>query len=392
MSEIALKSEVEKVQEMAEVSPGFNSGASFDLMQRMAKMFSSSSLVPKTYRSLIEVKKGRETTWEQNPNALPNAIIAVGIATRMKSDPLMVMQNLHIIEGRPSWSSPYIIAAINSCGRFNGLRFEMSPVGPEKTVDYTVTEWQNNERKRVPRSANIREQSCRAWAIEKATGERLNGPTVTMDMAVAEGWFTKDGSKWQTMPELMLHYRSAAFFGRLYAPELLMGLPMADEIVDILPAEVVPAETKASTLTRPRSIHEPKPAAAPAEDAPIGVATRFEEAPDSAYATVSTQGGADDSEVEGEVDGPDADEAPAVSPAPAAASEKPAVAVQATLLPEAEEGAPRATPGVIGMIRQKMAHAGFDDGAMQMKFGIASIENLTREQGAKILDYFRAQK
>jgi hypothetical protein len=54
-----------------------------------------------------------------------------------------------------------------------------------------------------------------------------------MEMAKAEGWIDKTGSKWKTMPELMLKYRAAAFFGRLYAPEIMMGLYSADEIVDI---------------------------------------------------------------------------------------------------------------------------------------------------------------
>jgi hypothetical protein len=55
-----------------------------------------------------------------------------------------------------------------------------------------------------------------------------------MEMAVNEGWYGKNGSKWVTMPDLMLRYRSAAFFGRIYAPELLMGLPSAEETHDII--------------------------------------------------------------------------------------------------------------------------------------------------------------
>jgi hypothetical protein len=56
-------------------------------------------------------------------------------------------------------------------------------------------------------------------------------------MAKAEGWLTKTGSKWITMPELMLKYRAAAFFGRLYAPEVLMGMQTTEEIVDITPLQ-----------------------------------------------------------------------------------------------------------------------------------------------------------
>lgn len=60
---------------------------------------------------------------------------------------------------------------------------------------------------------------------------------MTIEMAVREGWFTKSGSKWQTMPEVMLRYRAAAFFGKLYAPELLMGLRTAEEEQDLITIE-----------------------------------------------------------------------------------------------------------------------------------------------------------
>jgi hypothetical protein len=56
-------------------------------------------------------------------------------------------------------------------------------------------------------------------------------------MAKAEGWLDKAGSKWKTMPELMLKYRAAAFFGRLYAPEVLMGMQTSEEVIDITPIQ-----------------------------------------------------------------------------------------------------------------------------------------------------------
>ena len=53
-------------------------------------------------------------------------------------------------------------------------------------------------------------------------------------MAKAEGWLQKQGSKWQTMPDLMLRYRAAAFFARQYAPELTMGMHTAEEVADVV--------------------------------------------------------------------------------------------------------------------------------------------------------------
>src|SRR5690606_28728464 len=60
-------------------------------------------------------------------------------------------------------------------------------------------------------------------------------------MAHAEGWVSKNGSKWKTMPELMIRYRAAAFFGRLYAPEITMGMHTQEEVMDI-PYEDVAAD------------------------------------------------------------------------------------------------------------------------------------------------------
>jgi hypothetical protein len=58
-------------------------------------------------------------------------------------------------------------------------------------------------------------------------------------MAKAEGWYGKSGSKWQTMPELMLAYRASAFFTRIHAPQLLMGLQTREEVEDVTKREPV---------------------------------------------------------------------------------------------------------------------------------------------------------
>lgn len=171
------------------VMPGFNSNSSWELAQRIGKAFAASSLVPAQYQ-----------------NNLANCIVALEMANRMGASPLMVMQNLYIVHGNPGWSAKFLIASFNQCGRFSSLRYQ----------------W------------NADRSACRAWAVEKATGERIDGPEVSIEMARLEGWSTKSGSKWKTMPELMLMYRAAAFLIRAYAPEISMGLRTDDEIIDTL--------------------------------------------------------------------------------------------------------------------------------------------------------------
>jgi len=226
------------------VQMGFANSQSFELMQRAAKMLSHSTLVPVAYRARTEIKEyGKVTGYEDNPSGLSNCVVALNMAQRMGADPLMVMQNLYIVEGRPSWSSQFIIAAINSCGKYSPLRFDLSKAGELEEVTYTATEWQDQpnggraKKVSVERKVKVRHQTCVAWAIEKETGERLESPTISIQMAIDEGWLTKNGSKWMTMPEVMLRYRSAAFFGKLYAPELLMGLQTAEEVHDIIDLE-----------------------------------------------------------------------------------------------------------------------------------------------------------
>jgi hypothetical protein len=198
----------------------------FELMQRQATAMSKSELVPKEYRDKV-----------------PNCMIALEVADRVSASPLMVMQNLAIIHGRPSWSSTFIISAINSCGRFKPLRFKIVKEEAPRDFHYEVfeTEWKNKEKttKVVKKTTRILNKTCIAWTTD-ASGEVLESPEVSIEMACVEGWYDKSGSKWKTMPDLMLRYRSAAFFGRLYAPDVLMGMHTVEEVEDMGLKDVTP--------------------------------------------------------------------------------------------------------------------------------------------------------
>lgn len=171
---------------------GFGTSQGFQMMQRVAKALSMSTLVPKQYQ-----------------NNIPNCIVALNMANRIGADPLMVMQHLYVVHGNPSWSSQFLIATFNSCGKFSSLRYQW--VGTQGKDDW----------------------GCYATAVELSSGEVLHGAVVTMDLAKKEGWVDKSGSKWKTMPQQMLMYRSAAWFVRAYAPELAMGLHTVEESSDI---------------------------------------------------------------------------------------------------------------------------------------------------------------
>lgn len=167
----------------------------FELMQRIAKAFMASDLVPTQYQG-----------------SLPNCLIALDMAQRIGANPLLVMQNLYVVHGTPGWSSKFLIATVNTCGRFSAMRYEWK--GEPGTPEY----------------------GCRAWAVERETNQRLDGIWVTWAMVKSEGWSAKKGSKWLTMPDQMFIYRAAAFWQRVYAPDLAMGLQTAEEVRDVYDA------------------------------------------------------------------------------------------------------------------------------------------------------------
>lgn len=183
------KKELATVKETQQTMPTITSNNPLNAMMTVAEELSKSDIIPKEF--------------QKKP---ANCLIAVQLANRLKSDPFMVMQNCNVIYGKPSFSSTFIIACINGSGKLLGnLKFELN----EKCT------------------------KCRAWGIEKETGVKLYGPTITMEMAQAEGWVAKNGSKWRTMPEIMLRYRAASFFGRLQCPEILNGIYSTEEVEEM---------------------------------------------------------------------------------------------------------------------------------------------------------------
>ena len=157
-----------------------------------AKFLSNSTIVPVQYQRKPE-----------------NCYIAIDMANRMGVPVMMVMQNLYIVQGKPSWSGTAIKSMLENSGKFEHL--ETVYVGQPNTDNWGAF----------------------VTAKLKKNGKVLKGATVTIKTAKDEGWYNKTGSKWKTMPELMLTYRANAWFARQFAPELLMGLQSVEEVEDV---------------------------------------------------------------------------------------------------------------------------------------------------------------
>jgi hypothetical protein len=201
---------------MGELVKGVFSGdiQTFENAQRTAKALSASDIVPEQYK-----------------NKPANCLIAIDMANNMGANVLTVMQNLDIIHGKPSWSSKFLISVIKQSPKFSKVEFVI--VGDRGKMN----------------------RGCYVKAYDNELGKEIYGTVITMQMAKDEGWVDKRGSKWKTMPDLMLQYRAGAFFARIHAPEITMGLLSQDEAADIPATEeadaVVVDDINKATQTKP---------------------------------------------------------------------------------------------------------------------------------------------
>jgi hypothetical protein len=261
MSEV--KQELVKQSNQA-VQFNFFNNDHFATMQRVCTMFANSELVPEMYRI------SEKTTKEK---AIANCMIAIETANRIGASPLMVMQNMFIVQGKPSWSAKFLTATVNACGKYSSMKYKIKSLGMISKVEYNEYVWDNQARKKLPQKrvfeGPVENLECVAYATERGSDEVLESIPVSIEMAIKEGWYTKDNSKWQTMTRLMLQYRAVTYWTNAYAPELSMGIKTREELEDIeeIPFENVSAkvdkEIKENANKQPINMDQQKPEPTP---------------------------------------------------------------------------------------------------------------------------------
>lgn len=169
----------------------------FTQLQRAAAMFATSSLVPDAFRGKPQ-----------------DCFVALDFACRLGISPFQAFQNLYVVHGKPGLQAQLVIALMNQKGPFDGpVEFEYKGSGDKR--------------------------SCTAYGIMRGSGRRCEA-TVDWDTVKAEKWLDKPNSKWKTMPEQMLAYRSATFLARRYCPDVLLGFQTVEEIEDVTQTKELP--------------------------------------------------------------------------------------------------------------------------------------------------------
>lgn len=163
-------------------------------LSRVAQGLANSKMVPDSFRG---------DTW--------GILIAMEMSNRMHMSLMNVMQNMYIVQGKPSWSGQFCISAINGCGKFTPLEFQ----------------WFHDEKGKIT--------GCLAQATNIETGKLCTSAPVTNDTVTAFGWDKKSNSMWNIpgQREQMFMYRSAAYFARTFCPEVLQGMYTKEENMDI---------------------------------------------------------------------------------------------------------------------------------------------------------------
>lgn len=200
-TEIMPTAQAEKRTEIARVDTGplavFFDKDSFDLCWRSAKLLALSQLVPKRFQGRVE-----------------DCFLALSMARSLGVIPMMVMSEIYVVFGTPSMSGKMVAGLVNAAGIFDApLNFRFSEERPVQWCEaYTTLNGQEYS-VRVEWDAHV---VASGWDRDKK--EKDSDKTVP--------------SKWRTMREQMFRYRAASWFGKSFAPQVMLGMQTREELED----------------------------------------------------------------------------------------------------------------------------------------------------------------
>ena len=175
-----------------------------------AGLLAKSDIVPKDYQG----KPG-------------NVLVAIQWGMEIGLQPMQAMQNIAVINGRPSIWGDAMIALVRACPAF-------------EYINETQTD---------------REATC----IIKRKGEPEAVRTFSLEDAKRAGLMGKSGP-WTQYPKRMMQMRARSWALRDVFPDVLKGMICAEEALDSGPRDVTPVTRTAAALERiKQSKQEPAP-------------------------------------------------------------------------------------------------------------------------------------
>ena len=225
----------------------------FEQALKMAAALSKSKLVPEAFRGSPE-----------------SCLIAIDLSRRLRLSPFTLLPHLYVIDSKPAFSAQFLITLVNRSGKFERLDWETGEDG--ETSVHFFSHWNDKTKKPEVYEEKVKNYWAVAVLAEKRSGKKYRSPRIDVAFAERNGWTSKSGSKWKTMPELMCAYRSASILIRRTCPELTLGLDAAEDVADSFgsdapeespeePREVM-AEPRFDSGADPVAIYKKKIAAA----------------------------------------------------------------------------------------------------------------------------------
>lgn len=190
----------------------FENPAEFAVRSEIARALSKTCFIPEAFRGKPE-----------------DCLVALDMAARLELNPIAVFSDIYVIDNRASFSSKFLIALVNRSGRFSRVQYEE---GIDGEAEVTFSGWGEQRGQRKTWKEKVPNYFATASFTELASGEVFTSPRVDLRFAEKNGWVSKNGSKWQSMPEIMCRYRAASILIKSVCPEIVMGLEWADDLQD----------------------------------------------------------------------------------------------------------------------------------------------------------------
>lgn len=215
----------------------FENPAEFAVRSEIARALSKTCFIPEAFRGKPE-----------------DCLVALDMAARLELNPIAVFSDIYVIDNRASFSSKFLIALVNRSGRFSRIQYEE---GIDGEADVTFSGWGEQRGQRKTWKEKVPNYFATASFTELASGEVFTSPRVDLRFAEKNGWVSKNGSKWQTMPEIMCRYRAASILIKSVCPEIVMGLEWADDLQDAREEKPAARRVEVSRQSAPVALNAP---------------------------------------------------------------------------------------------------------------------------------------